>query len=206
VSPAWSPPAPRHRPLPSWVVPVAVVAALVLVLGLVRVAGGLERRTDLLQNRSAGTTVSAGPYELRFTAATAQQRTDFSGAVVWQVVMKGEGRTTGEESIAPDYDGDEGMFVAKDEASGEIQVPQGQTVGATRRIGADFTPGLPMQPFEVQFEFGQTYRPQPVISFVVFRLEYRDNSLLGNAEESWHNANRGYRFELPVEELPPAIS
>ena len=119
VDPTWTPPEPGRRPLSRWVAPVAVVAALVLVLVLVWGAGGFSRRTDLLLDRPVGSLVTTGPYEFRFSSATAQQRTDYSGAVVWRVVMSGEGRTTGEESIAPLYADDNGMFVAKDETSGD---------------------------------------------------------------------------------------
>ena len=206
VDPGWAPPEPRRRPLPSWVVPVAVVAVLALLLGLVWGAGGFGRRTDLLLDRAPGTTVSTGPYELRFSTATAQQRTDYRGEVVWRLVMSGEGRTTGDESIAPLFADQNGMFVAKDQASGEIQVADGQALGVEKRLGGRFTPGLPMQPFEVQFEFGEDYRPQPSITFVVYQLDYRDSSLLGNQDKSWRNAERAYRFQLPVTELPPAIS
>jgi hypothetical protein len=150
--------------------------------------------------------VATGPYELRFTGATAQQRTSFNGEVTWRVTMTGEGRTTGDESMAPDYQGDFGMFVARDDASGEVQTPEGQTFGPRQRIGGAFTPGLPLQPFAVQFDFSDEYQPQGTVTFVVYQLELRDSSLLGNQDEEWRNATAAYRFHLPLEVLPAAVS
>jgi hypothetical protein len=195
-----------RAPLPPGAVYLALVVSLALVGALILGAGGLERRRDILQSTAVGTAVTTGPYELRFTGATAQQRTRFDDTVQWRVTMTGEGRTTGEESIAPNYLGDFGMFVAKDEASGEVQVPQGQTFGPRQRIGGTFTPGLPLQPFAVQFDFSKDFRPQDRVMFVVYQLELRDASLLGNQDEEWRNAKSAYRFDLPLEVLPAAIS
>lgn len=187
---------------------VGLAAGLVLVLLVALVAGlgGLERRTDVLRDTPVGALVRTGPYELRFTGATAQQRTGFDDVVSWRVVVTGEGRTTGDESLAPEYSGDYGMFVAKDEASGEVQLPQGETFGPRQRIGGHFTPGLPLQPFAVQFDFSQDYRPQDHVTFVVWDLELRDTSLLGNQDETWRNAERASRLTLPLQVLPPATS
>jgi hypothetical protein len=209
VSAAWGPPAgtPDHgRTLSPATVPLAVLVALALVLAVVGGLGGFERRTNLLHDTPTGMLVATGPYELRFTSATAQQRTRYDGVVTWRVTMTGEGRTTGKVTIAPEYSGDYGMFVAKDDASGEIQVPQGQTFGPRQRIGGAFTPGLPLQPFTVQFDFSSAYRPQRDVTFVVYRLELRDASLLGNQDEEWRNATWAYRFHLPLEVLPTAQS
>ena len=206
VDQSWTPPGPAVRTWSPAVVGLVVGLALVLVVALVLGLGGLERRTDVLRDTPVGSTVRTGPYELRFTGATAQQRTGFDDAVTWRVVMTGEGRTTGEESLAPDYAGDHGMFVAKDEASREVQLPQGETFGPGQRIGGRFTPGLPMQPFAVQFDFSPDYRPQERVTFVVYQLELRDSSLLGNQDEQWRNAQQAYRFELPLQVLPAATS
>lgn len=194
------------RNLPPAAVYLALLVALALVASLVWGLGGFERRTDVLRDTAVGTSISTGPYELRFTGATAQQRTRFDDVVTWRVTMTGEGRTTGEESMAPDHLGDFGMFVAKDDASGEVQLPQGQTFGPRQRIGGAFTPGLPLQPYAVQFDFSAAYRPQDTVTFVVYELEFRDSSLLGNQDEQWRNASGAYRFRLPLEVLPAAIS
>jgi hypothetical protein len=65
--------------------------------------GGFERRTDLLKTVPPGALITTGPYEFRFTEATAQHKKDFDGSLYWEVVMIGEGRTTGNESISPSY-------------------------------------------------------------------------------------------------------
>lgn len=209
VDPSWSAPTSpprRHRLTPgaAWgLVAVGLVALVVLVW----VLGGFERRTDLLRPTPVGALVSTGPYELRFTGATAQQQTKYDDTVIWRVTAVGEGRTTGDETIAPDYIGDDGMFVAKDSDSGEVRTPEGQTFRPGGFVSSSaFTPGLPLQPFRVQFDFPQTYRPGATVSFIVFDLELRDNSLLGDQEPQWRNADEASRFELPVEVLPPATS
>jgi hypothetical protein len=216
ISPDWAAPTstdpsgatavgPR-RTLPPAAVHLTLLVALALVASLVWGLGGFARRTDVLRDTPVGTSISTGPYELRFTGATAQQRTGFDGTVTWRVTMTGEGRTTGDESIAPDYLGDFGMFVAKDDASGEVQIPQSQTFGPRQRIGGAFTPGLPLQPYAVQFDFSAAYRPQDTVTFVVYELELRDSSLLGNQDEEWRNATAAHRFRLPLEVLPTAVS
>lgn len=209
-----------ERPAAEWPAPVAapgrsvspgvvllvVVVALALVVALVWGLGGFRRRTDVLVDTAVGTTITTGPYELRFTEVTAQQRTDYKDEVSWRVSVVGEGRTTGDEALAPDFSGDDGMFVAKDRASGEYHTADNQLVGAEAEIGGVFTPGLPSKPFTVVFEFSRDYRPGPDLLFVVYQLELRDSSLLGNQEEQWRNANRAHRFTMPVRVLPPATS
>jgi hypothetical protein len=207
VNPSWSAPVPRarHRPLPPGAVWALVAAALVGLLALTWALGGFERRTDLLRPTAVGALVSTGPYELRFTAATAQQRTTYDDRVVWRVTAVGEGRTTGDVTLAPDYSGDDGMFVSKDGASGEVRTPESQSFRPGGFVSSEaFTPGLPLQPFRVEFEFPRTYAPGATITFVVFDLELRDSSLLGDQEPRWRNADAGSRFELPVKKLPPA--
>lgn len=209
VDPAWAPPSPGRPPRPVRVgrVLVAVVVALGLLVGCVWALGGFERRRDVLVDTPTGTLISTGPYELRFDAATAQQRTGFDNQVTWRVIVSGVGRTTGAETIAPRYTGSSGMFVARDEASREVQVPQSQTFRTgDATSGAAFTPGLPLQPFQVQLDFSASYRPGNAITFVAYDLEFRDVSLLGNEDPVWTNSARAYRFELPLTVLAPALS
>ena len=209
VDPTWPAPAAptRRRSLPPAAAWGLVAAALVAVVALMWVLGGFERRTDLIRPAAVGSLVSTGPYELRFSGATAQQRTTYDDQVVWRVTAIGEGRTTGDVTIAPDHLGDDAMFVTKDPASGVVSTPEGQSFRPGGFVSSKaFTPGLPPQPFQVEFELPRTYQPGPTISFVVFDLEFRDSSLLGDQEPQWRNADEASRFELPVEVLPPATS
>lgn len=207
VDAGWPDPTGRRRTLPPGAVYLALLVALALVAALVWGLGGFRRRTDVLEDTAPGTLVTAGPYELRFSEVTAQQRTDFRGGVTWRVTVTGEGRTTGDVTIAPTYFGDHGMFVAKDEASGDVQVPKSQSFRTSGSLsGAAFTPGLPLQPYRLDFDFPHSYRPGPTLVFVAYRLEFRDSSLLGDQEPQWRNADTAYRFRLPVRVLPPAIS
>lgn len=184
-----------------------VALALVVLVALTWVLGGFGRRSDLLRPTAVGTLVATGPYELRFTHATAQQRTTYDDRVVWRVTAIGEGRTTGDVTTAPDHLGDDGMFVARDPASGEVRTPESQSFRPAGFVSSSaFTPGLPLQPFRVELEFPGTYRPDRTLTFVVFDLEFRDNSLLGDQDPQWRNADAGSRFELPVQVLPPAVS
>ena len=194
------------RQLPPAAVYLALLVALALVAALIWGLGGLERRRDLLRATPVGASFGTGPYEFRFTGATAQQRTDFDGRAFWRVIATGEGRTTGEESIVPRWSGDDGMFVARDPVSREVQVPSAQTFGVEQRFDGSFTPGLPPQPFAVQFEFSDRYSPGPTVTFVVYDLELRDASLLGNEDEQWRNADHAAGIELPLQVLPPALS
>jgi hypothetical protein len=154
-----------------------------------------------------GTTVTTGPYELRFTSATAQQRTDVKGAVTWRVMVAGEGRTTGTKTMAPRYSGGGSMFAAKDHSGGETQLPQGQTFRTGDYSGgAAFAPGLPLQPYRLEFDFSSHFQPQPTLVFVAFDLDFRDDSLLGNQDPGWVNADTAHLYRLPLTVLPPQLS
>jgi len=126
VDPAWPDPTGRRLRLPPGAVYLALLVALALVAALLWGLGGFRSRTDVLEDTAPGALVTAGPYELRFSEVTAQQRTDFRGGVTWRVTVMGEGRTTGDVTIAPTSVGDHAMFVAKDEASGEVELPTSQ--------------------------------------------------------------------------------
>lgn len=189
----------------TWLVLGSIALGLVAVLALVWGLGGFARRTDLLQPTPAGTPITVGPYQLRFSGVTAQRTTSFDGKVSWTLSAVGTGRTTGNESLAPSYSGDDGTFVSKDVRSGEIEVPTGVRYGAARSFvdGAHFTPGLPPEPIVVDFSYRAGYVPGRTLRFVVFQLRYADTSLIGNQKPTWSATNRGYDFRLPVRVLPP---
>jgi hypothetical protein len=211
VDPSWPPPpsgpsrseAPARKTIPPSLAYGSIFLVLVLLVVAVWGFGGFKRRTDLLRTVSVGTLLTTGPYEFRFTEATAQHKKDYDDTFYWEVVMVGEGRTTGTESISPNYTGNSGMFVSKDDASQEISVPDsvrmGQATGLDRHR---FTPGLPLSPYSVVFKYHDTYRPGPTIRFVVWDLVYGKH-YLASEEEGWHNGTYGNQFYLPVRMLPP---
>jgi hypothetical protein len=108
VDPSWAPPDNPSGPgglgrktIPAPVLYGSILLVLVLLVVAVWGFGGFKKRTDLLKTMSPGTLITTGPYELRFTEATAQHKKDFGGAPYWEVVMMGEGRTIGTESSSP---------------------------------------------------------------------------------------------------------
>lgn len=209
---AWAPPPPgaptaraAGRPRPT-VVAVALTVGLALLVGLTWRLGGFDVRTDVVSDAAVGSTITTGPYELRFTGATAQRYTDLAGSPVWKVTMVGEGRTTGAESITPDTSRGDGMFVAKDPVSGELHTDAEALhfrPGSFIASSDSFTPGLPMQPFSVEFRFAASYEPGPTITCLVYDLEFRDTSLLGNQDPAWADAATAHRLRLPVQVLAP---
>jgi hypothetical protein len=186
------------------------VLVIVLLLGTVWRLGGFAERRDVVRDLDVGAVLATGPYELRFTAATAQRYADFGGAVTWKVTMVGEGRTTGKESIAPETSGSDSMLGAKDPASGLVQTAayatHFRTSGSALAESDSFTPGLPMQPYSVEFRFPESYRPGSTVTFVVYDLDFRDTSLLGNQDPHWAPADTAHRLRLPVEVLPESDS
>lgn len=189
----------------SWLISSAVVLSVVAVLVAVWALAGFHKRTDLLQLTAAGTRISAGPYEFTFTGATAQKKTGFDDVPYWEVTAIGTGRTTGNISIAPEYD-DTGTFVSQDVRSGEIQVPESVRYGSTGSFteGSQFTPGLPPVAIQVAFKYAKSYVPDVTLRFVVFDLEFTDSSLLGDQGETWHKTNQGFDYRLPLRLLPEA--
>jgi hypothetical protein len=209
VDPAWPPPsgpsgsdATGRKSIPAWLVYSSILLVLVLLVAAVWAFGGFERRTDILKTMPPGTPFTTGPYEFRFTEATAQHWTDYDGAVYWKVVMVGEGRTTGKESISPSYMPNSGMFISKDDVTQQISQPELTRIGQEDFSRSNFTPGLPHIPFSVIFKYDDRYRPGPTIRFVVWDVVYGKH-FIASDEESWHNGNHGYQLYLPVRVLPP---
>ena len=120
--------------------------------------------------------------------------------------MIGTGRTIGDVSIAPQVTGN-GMFVSKDDVSGQIVEPDRLELGPAepRSQRTEFAPGLPLTPVRVVFEYGPAYRPGASIRLAVADLVF-DNRYLVGGEEEWHNGTWSHQFYLPVRELAPATS
>ena len=163
--------------------------------------GGFKKRTDLLKTVPPGTLFTTGPYEFRFTEATAQHKKNFDGTLFWQVVMIGEGRTTGNESISPSYMPNSGMFISKDDATQQISPPDSVRMGEAGSDRHHFTPGLPLSPYSVVFKYDDRYSPGHEIRFVVWDVVYGKHYLASD-EEGWHNGTYGYQLHLPVRVLP----
>jgi hypothetical protein len=69
----------------------SIFVVLVLLVVAVWGFGGLKRRTDSLRTVPVGTLFTTGPYEFRFTEATAQHKKNYDDTFYWEVVMVGEG-------------------------------------------------------------------------------------------------------------------
>ncbi len=206
VSPRWPAPVgdPPRRSVPSGLAYGGMGLCLVLVIAAVWGLGGFERRTDLLRNVAPGTLITTGPYEFRFTEATAQAKTDSAGAITaWDVTMIGEARTTGDTSISPDTLGTDGMLISKDDASGEIAEPDSTDYGHDDSYDRNqLTPGLPLIAYTVTFEYAKSYQPQSTIRLAIAELIYTTRYLASD-EEGWKNGTYSFQYHLPVRVLPP---
>ena len=210
VDPTWPQPSGHpsgsDTPGPKTISAALVYGSILLVLVLLVAAiwgfGGFKQRTDLFRTTPPGTLFTTGPYEFRFTEATGQHKRNYDNTFYWEIVMLGEGRTTGTESISPNYMGGSGMFASKDDLSQEISMPDSVRMGESRGFDRHrFTPGLPLSPYAVVFRYKDTYRPGPTIRFVVFDLIYGKH-YLASEEKGWHNATYARQFYLPVRVLP----
>ena len=197
----------RRSRVPGSLIYGGVLLALVLSIAVVWGAGGFGRRTDLLRPVEPGALITTGPFEFSFTEATAQQQLDADGAATkWKIVVTGQARTTGDETIAPNYFGDFGMFVIRDPASTTTAVPDSAAIGDVEGSGytlrTDLVPGLPPTGYRLTFTLPVGYQPGPTIRFGVFDLVYVDRYLLID-EKAWRNGTYASRLDLPVRVLPP---
>ena len=206
VLPEWAPPAGepvrRYRFRDSLVY-AAILVSLALVVGLLHLTGGFGRRTDLPTPVAAGTLITTGPFELSFTEATAQPRTDYDETPGWEVVVIGLARTTGEETDAPSTFGDDGLFVLRDPATTRTELPYGTTIGPPSDALRDrrhLAPGLPATDYRVTFRLPADYVPGTTIDLGVADLVF-ESKYLTTDEKTWDNGLHGYRVELPVRVL-----
>lgn len=180
-----------------------------LVIALVWVAGGFRQRTDLRTDVTAGTAISTGPYELTFDRATVQKTRHFSeNRPVWEVVLYGTGRTTGDKAIAPNSSN--WFMTARDPVSGTVLEPTQQGFGpsgSTSSGGDYFTPGLPPIPYRLTFQFSDDIKMPSRMDFGVWQLELRDRSLLQTGELSWARTNHFWVYpSMPLERLPDDLT
>src|SRR3954465_10666450 len=103
----------------------------------------LQETDGSVHAHAARNLVHNGSVRVSLTEATAQHKNDFGNTPYWEVVVIGEGRTTGTESISPNTMGDSGMFATKDDISQEVELPQSARMGEGRGFERyRFTPGL----------------------------------------------------------------
>lgn len=185
----------------TWLMIGSLVVALAVLVGLTWVAGGFDRRTDLRTIVGPGTEISTGPYVFAFTAATVQKKNTFDDQVVWEVVVDGTGRTTGDAAITPSTLN--WFFSLREPVSDSVVEPESQRFGATDRSdGSFFTPGLAPIPYRLVFQLPAEL-PRPTdVQLAVWDLEFRDRSLLKTGELSWGRAEAYHRVDgLPVQQL-----
>jgi hypothetical protein len=180
----------------------SILGAVVVLIGLVWLAGGFERRTDLRTVVGPGTTIETGPYEFTFDSATVQKKQTFSDEPVWEVVVVGSGRVTGDEALAPSSLN--WFFSVRDPASGLVREPERQSFGPVDRTsgGSFFTPGLALIPYRLTFELPADIAQPSTVELAVWELEYRDTSLLQIGDLTWARADGYYWYEgLPMTRL-----
>ncbi|MFT4166707.1 MAG: hypothetical protein QM650_15825 [Microlunatus sp.] len=183
----------------------SIGTAMLLIVGLVWYAGGFRPRTDVRTDVPIGTTITTGPYALTFDHATVQKTNHFSrDQVVWEVVVYGSGRTTGDEAIAPSSLN--WFMTARDPASGEALEPTQQGFGPaelTASGGSFFTPGLAPIPYRLIFQFSGDLDQPTRIDLAIWDLELRDQTLLKTGELSWSRTNYFSVYPaIPLERLP----
>lgn len=179
------------------------------MVSLVWFAGGFRHRTDVRTDVPIGTTISTGPYELTFDRATVQKTKHFSqNQPVWEVVVHGSGRTTGDEAIAPSSLN--WFMTARDPVSGTVLEPTLQGFRAAQPAasgGNFFTPGLPPIPYRLTFQFPISIDEPSSIDLGVWDLELRDRSLLQTGELSWARTNYFSVYPaMPLERLPDDLT
>ncbi len=210
VNPEWA--APAGEPIhPSHVrrglVYGGVLLSLALVVGLLYLAGGFQKRTDLLERVEPGALIVTGPYEFRFTEATAQPETNTDGKVEgWEVVAIGQARNTGDESMAPSLLGNNSVFAVKDPASaltGEAYTADlGSSPGGFGVFDRQhLAPGLPPIDYRVTFKLPPEYQPGTTVTLGVAELVY-ESPYLTTDEKTWDNSLFGFRVDLALRILP----
>ena len=176
-----------------------VVGVLVLVVGVVALLGGFERRKDLVTPVAVGSVITTGPYEVALASATLQHQTSRDD---WVVVVTGTARTTGDTSIAP-RTGDNGFVYAKDVRTGEAQPIDSSAIGQASVFDNvdNLAPGLPPVAWLLTFRFERD--PGDDVRLAVFQQEYTTPYLFSD-EKGWVTTADASTMTMPLERLPEA--
>ena len=187
----------RFRLRRSRVATAVVAGSLVVLVGVVALLGGFERRTDLLTPVEPGIVITTGPYEVKLASATLQHRTS---ADEWVAVVSGTALTTGATSIRPPI-GSSGFLYARSAAGGEAQPATSITLGDPDSVQGPgtLTPGLPAVPWTVTFRFPTS--PGDRLLVAVFEQEFTTPYLFSD-EEGWRATSKASTMTLPLEQLP----
>ncbi len=211
VDASWQPPQDDdqndgRRGLPGVAKAGIVILAIAVVIGGIWALGGFKVRTDERTLVQPGQLVKSGPYEFTFTDATVQKIKDYDDSIKWTLIVKGSGRTTGDESISP-MTGGNGMFLAKDPLTVETPEADSDQIGNGNGLdsASDFTPGLAPVPYQVEFTFSERYEPSKDVQFAVSEIEYSNAIILDTGEKTWNNGRHTFVYRLPVTVLPPDL-
>lgn len=210
VLPGWAPPTgdpvrlSRVRRVLAY---AGVPLALALLVGVVQLAGGFERRTDRFDPVAPGASVVTGPYELSFSEATVQPREDSNGRrTEWELTVLGQARLTGDEAMAPTVYGSDSVFALKDPGSGQTYPPSGADLGDdpagfSVHDREELTPGLPPIGYRLSFDLPPDFRPPPRVRLAVDEVVYEATYLVSD-EKAWDGTGSGWVLDLPVRVLP----
>jgi len=152
---------------------LALLLVLVLVGGMLWAVGGLEERDDDRIVVEPGVVFESGPFQLSFDTARAWEvQFGDEPRENWKIRVYGFGRTTGDRSRG---------LVSGETAigrlgSGTAEDASVSAVGQFREFGAEFQPGMPMVPIELEADLPPDFELGDTIDLAVSRLEFVNRS------------------------------
>ena len=121
--------------------------------------------------------------------------------------MIGQARTTGDETIAPNYFGDDGMFAARRLASGEIVRAKSAAIGDDDELRQQSTdspgPGPAADRVPADLRAGAQLPAGAHHPARRRRIWSTSDAHLISDEKGWNNGTYASRLDLPVRVLPP---
>lgn len=179
------------------------VVVAVLILALVSVLGGFERRSDRFVAADLGAEMDAHDLVFAFSSGTLQHAKGTYSGDRWKLVANGVVFNPNDEGLAP-ITGEYGHFGFKDEESSQVSVAQTVVLGgdSDRNYVA---PGRSPVSISVLAEFDSSYAPQKEVLFTVCQMEYTDNTVLGFGRGSarWNvdSTKPCYALHIPLTRL-----